>query len=61
MEIDEQDARVFWDVKIVPDSSPRTIVRYRLDAGDGGIMNIREFSDVLALARRPKDVPRRRP
>src|SRR3954470_9007118 len=35
VEIDEEDSRVFWDVKIVPDSSDNMIVRYRLDAASG--------------------------
>lgn len=43
VDIDEQDARVFWDVKIAPDSDTRMIVRYRVDAGSGGILGIREF------------------
>lgn len=32
VEFDAADGRVFWDVKIVPDSSARTVVRYRVDA-----------------------------
>src|SRR5688572_742632 len=43
VEIDEEDTRVFWDVKIVPDSSRQTIIRYRIDAGTGGIIGIKEF------------------
>ena len=43
IEIDEQDARLFWDVKIEPDATPRTIVRYRVDATNGGILGIKEF------------------
>jgi uncharacterized membrane protein YkoI len=55
VEFDEEDARVFWDVKIVPDSSQQTIVRYRVDAASGGIMSIKEFSGIrgLGLARKP--------
>lgn len=52
VEIDEEDARVFWDVKIVPDTSQMTIVRYRIDATNGGIMGIKEFSGIGGLARR---------
>ena len=52
VEIDEEDARTYWDVKIVPDSSHQTIVRYRVDALSGGIMNIKEFSGVRGLAKR---------
>ena len=53
VEIDEEDTRVFWDVKIVPDSRAQTIVRYRVDAATGGIMNIKEFTGLRGLARRP--------
>lgn len=53
VEIDEEDSRVFWDVKIVPDTNVRTIVRYRVDAGTGGIMSIKEFTGLRGLARRP--------
>ena len=49
VEIDEEDTRVYWDVKIVPDSSAQTIVRYRVDAGTGGILDIREFSGIRGL------------
>ena len=52
IEFDEADARVFWDVKIVPDTSQQTIVRYRVDATNGGILDIKEFSGVRGLARR---------
>jgi uncharacterized membrane protein YkoI len=52
IEFDEADARVFWDVKIVPDTSQETIVRYRVDATNGGILDIKEFSGVRGLARR---------
>jgi uncharacterized membrane protein YkoI len=52
VEIDEQDARVFWDVKIVPDSTRGTIVRYRIDGMSGGILDIREFTGIRGLARR---------
>ena len=53
LEVDEEDSRVFWDVKIVPDSSQSTVVRYRVDAATGGIMNIKEFTGLHGLARRP--------
>src|SRR5688500_4982991 len=49
VEIDEEDTRVFWDVKIVPDTSRQTIIRYRIDAGTGGIIGIKEFSGVRGL------------
>jgi uncharacterized membrane protein YkoI len=52
IEFDDQDARVFWDVKIVPDSSLQTIIRYRIDATNGGILDIKEFSGIRGLARR---------
>lgn len=52
VEIDEEDARVFWDVKIVPDTGHHTIVRYRVDATNGGIVSIKEFTGVRGLARR---------
>ena len=51
VEVDEQDSRLFWDVKIVPDSTRGTIVRYRIDATNGGILDIREFTGVRGLAR----------
>jgi hypothetical protein len=51
VELDE-DERLYWDVKIAPDSAPRTILRYRVDAGTAGIIGIREFTDVGRLARR---------
>lgn len=50
IEIDEEDARLYWDVKIIPDSVRRTIVRYRVDAVSGGILSIREFTGVGGLA-----------
>jgi len=53
LEVDEEDSRVFWDVKIVPDSSQSTVVRYRVDASTGGIMSIKEFTGLRGLARRP--------
>jgi uncharacterized membrane protein YkoI len=52
VEIDEEDARLFWDVKIVPDTSQQTIIRYRVDATNGGILGIKEFSGVRTLVRR---------
>lgn len=53
LEADEEDARVFWDVKIVPDTSQQTIIRYRVDATSGGIMNVKEFTGLRGLAKRP--------
>lgn len=53
VEFDEEDAREFWDVKIVPDSSQQTIVRYRVDALSGGILSIKEFSGIRGLAKKP--------
>jgi uncharacterized membrane protein YkoI len=53
VEIDEQDTRLFWDVKIVPDTSDRTIIRYRVDAITGGVLGIKQFAGVRGLARRP--------
>jgi uncharacterized membrane protein YkoI len=52
VEIDEEDARLFWDVKIVPDTSQHTIIRYRIDATNGGILGIKEFGGVRTLVRR---------
>jgi hypothetical protein len=52
VEIDEEGARLYWDVKIVPDSTHETIVRYRVDATSGGILSIREFTGIRGLARR---------
>lgn len=54
VEFDSADSRVFWDVKIIPDSSTTTIVRYRVDAGGGGILDIREFGGIRGLPRRPR-------
>jgi uncharacterized membrane protein YkoI len=51
IEIDEQDARLFWDVKIVPDTIDRTIIRYRVDAETGVILNVKPFTGVRGLAR----------
>lgn len=53
VDVDEQDSRLFWDVKIVPDSMQTTIVRYRIDASNGGILDIREFTGIRGLARTP--------
>ena len=53
VEVDEQDSRLYWDVKIVPDSTHGTILRYRIDATSGGILDIREFTGVRGLARKP--------
>ena len=50
VEIDEQDTRLFWDVKIEPDGNPRVIIRYRVDATNGGILGIKEFA---TSSRRP--------
>ena len=52
VEIDEEDSRLFWDIKIIPDTSSQTIVRYRVDAATGGILSIREFGGIRGLARR---------
>ncbi|HYC52625.1 MAG TPA: hypothetical protein VEB19_16050 [Gemmatimonadaceae bacterium] len=52
IEVDEDDVRVFWDVKIVPDSTSGTLVRYRVDGRTGGILEIREFTGIRGLARR---------
>ena len=57
VEIDEDDARVFWDVKIVPDTSVQTIVRYRVDATNGGILSIKEFTGIPGLARARRSKP----
>lgn len=57
VEIDEEDARVFWDVKIVPDSNQQMIVRYRVDAATGGILDIKEFHGIRALPRAPNTKP----
>ena len=54
VEIDEEDSRLYWDVKIVPDSLERTIVRYRVDAVNGGILSIREFTGIAGLKLRPR-------
>ena len=54
LELDEEDARLFWDVKIVPDATRETLVRYRVDATSGGIIAIREFTGIRGLARRPR-------
>ncbi|HEU4996641.1 MAG TPA: hypothetical protein VFT29_17615 [Gemmatimonadaceae bacterium] len=53
LEIDEEDARVFWDVKIVPDSNQKMIVRYRVDASTGGILDIKEFHGIRAFQKPP--------
>jgi hypothetical protein len=53
VEIDEEDSRLYWDVKIVPDSVARTIVRYRVDAVSGGILSIREFTGIAGLKSKP--------
>lgn len=50
VEIDEEDTRLFWDVKIVPDSTRGTLVRYRVDASSGGILGIREFTGIRGVA-----------
>ena len=50
VELDEEDARLFWDVKIVPDETRQTIVRYRVDAANGGILGIREFTGIRGVA-----------
>lgn len=53
LEIDEEDARVFWDVKIIPDARRGTLIRYRVDAASGGIIEIKEFTGIKGLARKP--------
>jgi uncharacterized membrane protein YkoI len=55
IEIDEEDARLYWDVKIVPDSGTGTIVRYRVDATNGGILSIKEFTGIKGLRIRKPD------
>jgi hypothetical protein len=57
VEFDEEDARLFWDVKIVPDTSQKTIIRYRVDAATGGILGIKEFTGIRGLARRSERKP----
>lgn len=54
IEIDEEDSRLYWDVKIVPDSATATIIRYRVDATSGGILGIKEFNGIKGLARAPR-------
>ena len=54
LELDEEDARLFWDVKVVPDATRETLVRYRVDATSGGILEIKEFTGIRGLARRPR-------
>lgn len=54
LELDEEDTRLFWDVKIVPDATRETLVRYRVDATSGGIIEIKEFTGIRGLARRPR-------
>ena len=54
LELDEQDARLFWDVKVVPDATRETLMRYRVDATTGRIMEIKEFTGIRGLARRPR-------
>lgn len=49
VEFDHENDRLFWDVKIVPDSTRQTIVRYRVDAASGGILGIREFTGIRGL------------
>ena len=49
VEIDEEDARLFWDVKIVPDSGQQTIMRYRVDATNGAILGVKQFTGVRGL------------
>jgi len=52
VEFDAADTRLFWDVKILPDNAPETVVRYRVDAVAGGIMDIREFTGIRGLRKR---------
>jgi hypothetical protein len=61
LEVDQDETRVFWDVKIVPDSTSSTIVRYRVDGSTGGILEIREFTGIRGLARKGKAETQRRP
>jgi uncharacterized membrane protein YkoI len=49
VELDEEESRLYWDVKIVPDSTRSVIVRYRVDAANGGILGIREFTGLGGL------------
>ena len=49
IEIDEEDSRLYWDVKIVPDADQGMIVRYRMDATSGGILSIKEFTGIKGL------------
>ncbi|MGH7677853.1 MAG: PepSY domain-containing protein [Gemmatimonadaceae bacterium] len=49
VEVDEDQGRVIWDVKIVPDSNAQTILRYRVDAQTGGIVGVRAFAGVRGL------------
>lgn len=52
--IDEEDSRLYWDVKIVPDSIAGTVVRYRVDATNGGILSISEFTGIRGLVKKQK-------
>jgi uncharacterized membrane protein YkoI len=53
VEVDHDDARVFWDVKVLPDSARDTVVRYRIDAANGGILDVREFTGIHIRVRKP--------
>jgi hypothetical protein len=57
VELDEDDERVYWDVKIVPDTAQRTVIRYRVDAASSGILGIREFTDLAGLVPREARKP----
>ena len=54
VELDEEDARTFWDVRITPDSSNRLVVRYLVDAMTGGVLGIKEFPATRATLNRRK-------
>lgn len=51
--IAEEDARVFWDVRIVPDSARAAEIRYRVDAASGGILSINELPSPSRTRRSP--------
>jgi len=54
VELDEEDARTFWDVRIAPDSSDRLVVRYLVDARTGGVLGIKEFPATRTTLNRRK-------
>ncbi len=62
VEIDEEDARLYWDVKIVPDFASETVIRYRVDATGGGILSIKEFKGIKGIEfKGSKRIPGRPP